>query len=242
MPSATRSRWSVIWKCWTSASSTGSCAVHARRRARCRRVRRSRPAPIRRRDGGRLRACDPSRSCRRCRARARKLQHLRAVAADQERDLVLHRTRTRQDRIVGDDLAAQQRAHGLDRLDEVTHARAALGYGRPSIVHSAGVWPAPIPRIMRPFDRTSTVAAPIATESGSRTDAFKTYVPSRNVEVTAAAALERRKGIGRDADVVGDVQRGEPEVLDLARELGPRRARRRSARPVLTGWGHRRSP
>src|SRR5437588_6439586 len=90
------------------------------------------------------------------------------------------------------------------------------------MVHSAGVWPAPSPRIRRPSDKRSRVPASLANVSGSRSPALRTYVPSLRVDVTVAAALNATNGDGVTPDMVSDVQGVEAEIFGPSCQRLPR--------------------
>src|SRR5207244_8420727 len=62
------------------------------------------------------------------------------------------------------------------------------------MLHSAGVCPAPSPRMNRPFEITSRVAASLARGSGSRMPTLSTYVPTRRAVVASAATASAAKG------------------------------------------------
>ena len=127
--------------------------------------------------------------------RAAESEHPRAVAADQQRNRVLHRPRRQQERVVDvhvpavmrHDLAGQQLRHDVDRLDEPPDPCGRGRYSRPVIAHSAGVCPAPSPRTKRPFESTSTVAASLAIDE---------RIADAHVE-HVGAELQRRRDAGR---------------------------------------------
>ena len=192
----------------------------------------------------------------------------RAVAADQQRDRLLHRPRRQQERVVDvhvpavmrHDFAGQQPRHDVDGLDE---SPDPFGRGR-ILAPGHGPLRRRVPGA-EPEDE-----APVREHvEGRRVARDRQRVADAGVE-HVRAELQRRRDAGRgrqrgerrggDTEMVGDVERVEAGVLGLPREIEPgarvgveaglqseadrrnRHARRRYRAVTSSGGGRPRSP
>ena len=124
------------------------------------------------------------------------------------------------------------RARGSPSIEARSEA-SGLGF-IPSA--SSGRSPAPIPRIIRPPEISSTVAAAAAVIAGCRVSGFVTAVPSSSRERRRRGERQVRVGVPRVQRRIGEPQVVEPERVDprdhvarTPRAGTPPAARRRSA-------------